>query len=228
MIFYLGHPGSQLHAHLLADMPVCITYAKWRPWNMEYAPTWSRLLVDSGAYSALNSGQEIDVNEYIEWSQQWIGKADAIASLDDISGDYKTTIKNCELMPKGAGFPTIHEADPIEILPDLIELAKDHGNWLGIGLTPLRYHKENIVRNICEQIPDGIHVHGWALGEYGYLKRLDSVDSIGWLLITNRVQQYFPWLTHAERVEILIKKYARWIPPTDTNQQDLFSIFKEE
>ena len=222
MIFYLGQPGNQMQAHLLKDMPVCLSYANFSPWMWQYAPSFSRVLIDSGAYSTLNSGKQIDNGAYIEWVEEWRGKADAVACLDDISGDYKQTIANCRTMPYGLGFPTIHDTDPIEILPDLIELAKWHGNWLGIGLEPPRHGKETFVRDVCERVPDGLHVHGWALGLYAHIQRLDSVDSTNWMLDAMKIRRCLPWVTFAEACELMVSKYRRWQRPGDNVVEGLF------
>lgn len=206
---YLGQPGSQLHAHALEGMPVCISYANWSAWLADYQASWSHLLVDSGAFSVLNTGKVLDNAEYIEWAQQWTGISDAIACLDDIEGDYRKTIRNCESMPDGIGFPTYHETDPPEILPDLIELARLHGGWLGLGSIPPRVNKQTWILDSCERIPDDIHVHGWALRAYLNTGCFDSVDSTNWFRDSWQVRKSLPWLTPGECVDIMVKRYQR-------------------
>jgi len=211
--FYLGQPGNQMQAVYLEDMPVCVSFANYSKWMDDYAPSWSRVLVDSGAYSELNTGKVIDLAEYREWAQQWGERPDAIAALDDISGEHERTIRNVEAMPEGIGFPTIHDTDPPDILPDLIDLARLHGNWLGIGLLPPRNSGVTFIRWVCDNVPDDLHIHGWALGAYAHIKRLDSVDSTNWFMDSWKVKKAVPWLTPAECCEVVIKRYKRWERP---------------
>jgi hypothetical protein len=172
---------------------------------MQYQTTFRRVLIDSGAFSELNSGTTIDVNEYADWCQQWVEQADAIAGLDDISGDWKRSLKNYEKI----GFPTFHDTDPDELLPELIELARARGGWLGIGLKPPRNNKGDWIRKAMSQIPDDIHIHGWALRSYSNIRRFDSFDSTNWWRDAMDYRKSFPWLTYGETLEIVVKRYKR-------------------
>lgn len=113
-------------------------------------------------------------------------------------------------MKSGGGFPTIHDSDPPGLLDDLIPIAMERGNWLGIGLVPPRQGKERFVRSVCDQIPDDLHVHGWALRQYTHVARLNSVDSTNWFRDAWGYLNKMPFLTPAECVEIVVKRYQRW------------------
>lgn len=69
-----------------------------------YQASFSRLLIDSGAYSELTGKAKVDLGRYREWSQRWQGHADAVAGLDDISGDWRRSLRNYAEIPWG--FPT--------------------------------------------------------------------------------------------------------------------------
>ena len=84
MVIYLAGPNTQQQAEHLSGMPTLLSFAYYTKWMDQYQATFSRVLIDSGAFSELNSGQEIDMEEYREFSQRWIGHADAIAGLDEI------------------------------------------------------------------------------------------------------------------------------------------------
>jgi len=75
----------------------------------------ARTILDSGAYSAWNSGKEIDIDQLIAESKkpQW----DETVSLDVI-GDSEASMKNALYMKaKGASiFPVFHIGDPWEML----------------------------------------------------------------------------------------------------------------
>lgn len=205
MRIYFASPGNPLQAHMARGFPVLLSYAARQPWWLEYLPSFSRILIDSGAFSELNSGIQVDLSAYVEWTRK-IHWADAWAGLDDISGDWRRSLKNYE----AGGFPTIHDTDPPELLHDLIPLARERGGWLGVGLKPPRYGKERWVREMLDRVPDDLHVHGWACGLYTHVPRFDSVDSTNWWRDGHKVRQKLPWLTYGEALEIVVKRYQRW------------------
>ena len=210
MIVYLASPRTQQQAEHACDMPVLFSFAIYPKWVDRYAPTFSRILIDSGAYSELNSGVKVDLAAYADWAPRWDGHADAIAGLDDITGDWRRSLANYERFP--LGFPTYHDTDPPELLDDLIPMAQERGRWLGLGLKPPREGKGRWVRETCDRIPDDIHVHGWALRYYTNIRRLNSVDSTNWWrdAMTLRTIPACAHLTYGECLEIVVKRYIRW------------------
>lgn len=208
MIVYLASPNTQQQAEHVCDMPVLLSYACYTKWMDQYHPTFRRVLIDSGAFSELNSGRKIDLGAYREWSERWLPHADAVAGLDDISGDWKRSLKNYEAVPWG--FPTFHESDPPELLDDLVAMAQERAGWIGLGLTPPRAGKERWIRESCDRIPEGVHVHGWACRAYTHVRRLDSVDSTNWWRDAMKLRQELPWLTYGETLGLIVKRYQRW------------------
>ena len=206
MRIYLASPNSQLQAHSVNGMNVLLSFAIWSKWMADYAKTYDHILIDSGAYSVLNSGTTLDVLEYKDWAQQWDGVADAVAGLDDIGGDWKLILKNYEI---GGGFPTFHDTDPPELLKELCQLAKEGSNWIGIGLKPPRQSKRMWLRETLAAIPEGIHVHGWALRQYANLARFDSMDSTNWWRDGFLYKTMLPHLTYGECLDIVVKRYQR-------------------
>ena len=210
MIVYLASPNTQQQAEHAAEMPVLLSYACYSPWLDRYQQSFKRLLIDSGAFSELTGAAKVDLAAYSDWAERWRGHADAVAGLDDISGDWRRGMSNYAAMPTGLGFPTIHETDPIEILPELVAIARERGNWIGLGLLPPRSNKERWVRDVCDRLPEDIHVHGWALREYTHVRRLDSVDSTNWWRDAMAYRKDYPWLTYGECLDIVVKRYKRW------------------
>jgi len=214
MRVYLAGPDSNLQCDAVRDMPVLLSFGYAKKVALELAPVFSSVLMDSGAYSAFSTGKLIDVDEYKEWSQKWRPVCDAIAGLDSIDGDYKKGIENFRKIPWS--FPTMHDTDPMEILPELIDIAYQNRirpgakPWIGIGLKPPRQGKERFIREVCAQIPDDIHIHGWALRAYTHIRRLNSVDSTSWWRDAFSHKRDLPWLTMGECLEIVVKKYKRW------------------
>jgi len=223
MRVYVGTPCNQLQASLVADMPVLISFAAYSPFleTGGYMASFSRVLLDSGAFSELNSGVKVDLDAYSDWVDQF-PYADAHAGLDDISGDWRRSLSNYERL----GFPTMHDTDPEELLDDLIPIARARGRWIGIGLKPPRSGREHWLRRILDRIPDDLHVHGWALGAYAHVPGIDSFDSthawIEWQKIRNALG---PWSTSAECMELAVRKVRRQsrmrVKYNDT-QTDLF------
>lgn len=226
MTVYLSSPGSQMHADHLEDMPVLLSFATYYPWVDDYVQSFGRLLIDSGAFSELNTGKVIDGAKYRDWYARWEGHADAVAGLDDIRGDWRRSLKNYELY---GGFPTYHETDPPELLDDLIPLARERGNWIGLGLMPPRAGKGRWVRGACDRIPPGLHVHGWALREYLGVRRIDSADSTNWYLDAWAYRNKLPFLTPAQALQLVIWRYKQTprVLVDRAAQPDLFDSVKE-
>lgn len=228
MIVYLASPNTQQQAEHVSGMPVLLSFACYSNWLDRYQQTFRRILIDSGAFSEINSGVKIDGAAYRDWSQRWREHADAIAGLDDIRGDWRRSLRNYEAY---GGFPTMHDTDPPELLDDLIPLARDRGGYLGIGLKPPRHGKERWIRETCDRIPDGIHVHGWALRAYTHVRRLDSVDSTNWWRDAMKLRTFpdLAHLTYGEALEIVVKRYIRWqrVIVDPQMEPDLFSSLKE-
>lgn len=233
MTAYLSSPGSQMHADHLAGMPVLVSFALYPkgtktkgPWLDDYVPSFRRLLIDSGAFSEMNSGVKVDGSAYREWQGRWadVAHVDAIAGLDDIGGDWKRSLANYE---RYGGFPTFHDTDPPELLGDLIPLAGERGGWIGVGLKPPRAGKWEWVKRTMGRIPNGLHVHFWAGGEYAAHPRVDSWDSTNWFRDAWAYRKQLPFLTPAECVELVVKRYqrqAKTLPPMAkrSEQQSLF------
>lgn len=216
LTFFLGSPSNQMQADHCRDMPVLVSYALYPkpgrggkcPWLDDYIPSFARVLIDSGAFSEFNSGTAIDGAAYKDWQQRWEGTRhiDAIAGLDDIRGDWRKSLRNYELY---GGFPTMHESDPPELLADLIPIARERGGWLGVGLIPPRDGKWDVVRGILDRVPDDLHVHVWAGGAYCGHPRVDSTDSTNWFRDAWKYKNAMPFLTPAECIELVVKRYQR-------------------
>jgi hypothetical protein len=223
---YFSSPQSQMQAAAVEGQPVLLSFALdagAKHWLTSYIPSFRRLLIDSGAFSELTGTAKVDLGAYVEWVQRYPW-ADAWAGLDDITGDWRRSLRNYQ----AGGFPTIHEADPLELLNELIPMARERGGWIGLGLTPPRERKEGTVRRILDAIPDDLHVHGWACQRYAHLARFDSFDSTNWFRDSWKIKNLLPYLTPAECLAIVVKRYQRQGRVTEnaaeSEQADLMEI----
>ena len=108
MRVYLASPSNRDQHEAAKGMPVLISYVGCRGYvETEFAPTFSHILIDSGAFSEMNSGVKVDLTEYADWSRRWVGHADAIAGLDDITGDWRRSLRNYEAFRGGSRRSTI-------------------------------------------------------------------------------------------------------------------------
>lgn len=167
------------------------------------------MLIDSGAFSEFTSGVAIDLDHYAAWAESWHQRADAIAGLDDLRGDWRRSLKNYERFPHG--FPTYHFTDPDALLPDLVALCQARRHWLGFS-TNYPGVTEVWVRSMLDRLPPDLHVHAFAGGRWTWLERIDSADSRAWTFYLNdlKATRWARHLSHAERLDIIMKWYRRY------------------
>ncbi len=207
--FFLSSPNTQAQASLLEGWDALISYgvARRKTWVREYLRSFRNILIDSGAYSVMNSGKVLDVDEYAEWASNVMleGNVVAVAALDDIKGRSELTYANWMKYPWM--FPTYHDSDPEDFLD---EILSHNPAWLGLGMVPPRINVPWL-RSTLDRIPEGTHVHGWALGSFSHLQRLDSADSTGWILDVRKLKEssLTCHLTTQEQLEIVVKRFKR-------------------
>lgn len=225
MRIFLGSPGNQMQAHMASGCRVLSSFVTWQKFKglSQFMPTFSEVLLDSGAFSEFTSkgAVKVELDEYVDWIDAHPYKV-AWAGLDDINGDHERSLRNYQR----GGFPTIHDKDPGgAFLDELVEISREQGgNWIGIGVTPTkqRHGMEAFIRDTIERIPDDLHIHGWALGLYTYLP-LGSIDSTNWWRDSFKILNAYPFLTTPEALEIVIKRITR-VPrmAIEDNQQLAF------
>lgn len=227
MQVYLASPNTQQQAEHCSGMSVLLSFALFKPWLWQYQPTFEGVLIDCGAWSVINSGAEIDRGAYRDFSGLWRNHADAVAGIDDIGGDWRKSMANYAAIPWT--FPTIHDSDPPELLPELVAMAQERNTWLGIGLVPPREGKETFVRWVCDNVPEELHLHGWALRRYTHVRRLSSVDSTNWWRDAMKLRQQLPWLTYGECLDLMVRKYQRWTRQIrDVETTNVVGLFDKE
>lgn len=115
--------------------PLLISYAylrKMKPAEIDYFASNPKieLLLDSGAFTALNAGHEIELAEYLEFLKTYKSKLFGYFALDKL-GDPVTTRKNLELMLTAGLEPIpihVRGAEQAE-MNELFESSR----WVGLG-----------------------------------------------------------------------------------------------
>lgn len=145
-----------------------------------------RLIGDSGAYSSLSQGAQIDLGEFAEWGLRWRDNLAWLASLDVI-GDQEASFKNYKkLRARGLDvIPTIHYGcDPSE----LDKYAAEGVDFVGLGgmvgrkseVQRLLRWTLQVFRYARDKHPN-MRFHGWGITHSQLLMNLPwySVDSSG-------------------------------------------------
>lgn len=144
------------------------------------------LFLDSGAFSAMHSGAEIDIDAYIDFIKEHGAKFEKVAALDCI-GDWKGTEKNLQYM-RGKGvnpIPVFHTNEPFDYLDNLLK----ENDYLCLGVTGSKLRQPQIIAWLVEvfkrreRINPDCKMHGFALTSAKIIKYFDwdTCDSTSWL-----------------------------------------------
>jgi hypothetical protein len=143
------------------------------------------VFADSGAYSAMTTGNPVNPTDYIAWAKRWSKWFNVIAG-PDVIGDPVATTRETERM-LGEGFtvpilPTFHVGE------DWAHLA----HWIGKvdylalgGMVPYTRRKKLLgawLQKAFGMLPTGMRVHGFGMTTWDLLTHYPwySVDSSSW------------------------------------------------
>jgi len=141
-------------------------------------------VLDSGAFSAHNSGKEIKLQAYIDFCKRIMEQDKTLTEVFalDVIGDAKASLKNTEEMWRQGvpAIPCYHANEPEDFL---IGMAKDYPK---IALGGVAMQKGEIKHNWAEQCFARIwpkKVHGFAFGSKAGILTVPwhSVDSTNWI-----------------------------------------------
>jgi len=143
-----------------------------------------KLFLDSGAFSAMHSGANIDIQAYCDFIKEHGVKFEKIAQLDCI-GDWKGTAKNLDYM-RGQGLnpiPVFHTNEPFDWLNELLK-----NDYLCVGVTGSKLRQPQIIAWLIEvfkrreRINPTCKMHGFALTSAKIMKYFDwdTCDSTAW------------------------------------------------
>jgi len=165
----------------------------------------TRLIIDSGAFSAWNSGEEINIYDYIKFLHQFKKERGSLfnelyfVNLDVIpgqKGERVTYDQVLEAAEKGLehfeimlneGFTNtihvFHQGEPISILQRILSYGTDY-----IGISPSNdattKQRESWLDEAFKYVPKDVRTHGFAVTSPYLMTHYPwfSVDSISWFM----------------------------------------------
>lgn len=144
-----------------------------------------KTFLDSGAFSAMHSGANIDIQAYCDFIKEYGVKFEKIAQLDCI-GDWRGTAKNLDYM-RAQGLdpiPVFHTNEPFDWLDELLK-----NDYLCLGVTGSKLRQPQIIAWLAEvfkhreRINPDCKMHGFALTSAKIMRFFDwdTCDSTSWL-----------------------------------------------
>jgi len=156
--------------------------------------TYRDWVLDSGAYSAMNSGAEISLDSFIKTSLRLIQTDKTLTEIFslDVIGDWKKSLENTEKMWAAGveAIPTFHVYEPMHAL---LSMARDYPKIAVGGVNQIQHSKDKI------RWLDGIFsavwpkkIHGFAcVGERIIMRYpFHSVDSTTWEVSVAKFGRY--------------------------------------
>lgn len=149
-----------------------------------------KLFLDSGAFSAFNSGAVINLMEYIDFCKASAASWEAVASLDVIGDAEASWVNYLRMRDAGVDcLPVYHYGEPEEALARMVEECEYIGiggvAQLGVSSALFDWLDHSFRQYICNK--DGtpkVKVHGFAVTSIPAVKRYPwfSVDSTSWAI----------------------------------------------
>ena len=149
-------------------------------------------VLDSGAFSAHNSGKVIDLQAYIDFCLKWQAKDTLLTEIYalDVIGDPEASLRNTEEMHRQGvnAIPTFHLGSPWEALEELSKYPK-------IALGGMVRKPKNLKRSWLEQVfarawPRSMHAFGLASEDLLMLFPFHSCDASNWELAPSAFGQW--------------------------------------
>lgn len=165
------------------------------------------LFLDSGAFSALTQGVEIDIQKYIEFIKRNIDVIQVYVNLDVI-GDPVATFEN-QMIMENAGLkplPVYHYKEPYYFLEQYLQRGYDYIGLGGMVATGEKssmrsWLDETFEKYVCDKAGwPKVKVHGFGMTALKYMMRYPwySVDSTSWVLTGRMGDILIPKKTNGE------------------------------
>ena len=139
--------------------------------------------IDSGAFSAWNSGAVIDLDDYIRTTKELLATDPLLTEVFalDVIGDWRASLRNTEAMWAAGvpAIPTYHLGEPEDVLTGI---ARDYPKIAIGGIAKLRGAKKKWFAEQCfaRVWPKKIHGFGVGTREMVLAVPWSSVDATSW------------------------------------------------
>lgn len=181
----VNQPGDTIK--LATPVDILCSYHYFDTANMATVASWgTRIIGDSGAYSAMSAGVPIDRENFHAWAAKWRNDLYWIAALDVI-GDAEGTHENW-LAAQRDGLnlvPTVHYGEPTSAMD---RYAEEGATLIGLGgMVPYKSEPDRLMRwclamhrHARDHHPH-VRFHGWGATHSTLVDSLPwwSVDSSG-------------------------------------------------
>lgn len=163
--------------------------------------------LDSGAFSAWNSGTPISLDEYIPVARDlWQAdpSLDMVFGLDVIGGTgWRETVRNCERMWAAGvpAVPTYHAGDPTRVL---VSMARDYPKVALGGMVPLKGSTKRKFVDQCFSRIWPCAVHGFGVGTEELLQAVPwhSVDASS---LESGPLKFGTWRSYGARAKLSVR-----------------------
>lgn len=180
--------GRIVDPALLVSFPYFSQFAKYR--DRYSFRSW---MLDSGAFSAFNSGKPIDIDAYIDFCKERMEdkQPPTIIAALDVIGDWRATMRNTEKMLKAGvpAMPTYHVGEPLEFL---LAVASEF-DMIGLGgMTELRGRRKiEWAKAVFDHVWPK-KMHGFGVAEERVLMALPfyTADASSWEIGPTRFGQW--------------------------------------
>lgn len=140
-------------------------------------------VLDSGAFSAYNSGTVISLSQYIDACQQLLATDPTLTEVYalDVIGDWRGSLRNYDAMLKAGvpAIPTFHATDPPEMLAEVCAMHDKIAVGGCVGMNPSR--RIEVAAQVFARVwPKKIHGFGYGMREAIMALPFHSVDATTW------------------------------------------------
>ena len=167
-----------------------------------------KIFLDSGAFSAFNSGMKITFYEYLDFVERFHKYFDYVATLDVIR-DPEASMQNYKDMLR-AGYNTIpawHYPEPVEWFDKYCKMT----DYVAIGgIAKMCFKNPNLIARLIgkmvERKPKDVKLHVYGIASKDVITRygsfIESVDTTGWLtgasfnVVLERHNKFYPQSDH--------------------------------
>lgn len=144
-------------------------------------PPWREVVLDSGAFTAWQTGKPVDIVEFAEWVDAQRATNPLVTevfTLDVIGGDWRESLANTEYLWKRGiqAIPVFHVGEPLDVLK---ALAKDYPK-ISLG-GAVGYRKRDEWAALCFKAVWPKKMHGLGYGETSLWKLpFHTIDNSSW------------------------------------------------